>query len=666
MHFHKLMLHQVLKATATCFVAQLTHQVSSRSHRTFTMGSTGSMTTLTESVQRFAAQADQSYVNTLNVNPESADNEPNDTPRQVRSGHYVPVNPKPLGKPELVIHSPAMAETLGIDDEGAKSDAFRDFFSGQQDAIPGFKSWCTPYALSIMGQEMYRQCPFGNGNGYGDGRAISVAEVMLDNGDRWELQLKGGGTTPFCRGADGRAVLRSSIREFLVSEAMHNLGVSTTRALSLVVSHGETAKRAWYSDKKPDEIADDDPRFMRFPAELRAQIREMLKSQPQEPDIVIHEKCAITTRASPSFIRVGQVELYGRRTRDLGAASEPELRMLVAHLMKREYKDSEFMKGVSDADELHKEDPAVFQKRVLVLMEEFSQRLATLTAEWIRVGFCQGNFNSDNCLAGGRTMDYGPFGFVEKFVPNFALWVGSGDHYGFLSQPQAGTANYESFSKAVSHLLVDDDCKKAGDAITQNHPAECDRALNRVWSAKLGFSKPTPSADDTAKKLLAIMYKAEGDYTMLWRQLADVAESALTSESADTEGSDSMSADALLKPLDGCFYKELGSEHRDELAAWLRSWIASLREVDGAGAGGRSASDVASTMREASPKYIPREWMLVDAYAAAQQGDYSQVHKLFQLFSAPYGEGSVEDQSKYYRKAPQEVVDGKGGTSFMT
>merc|ERR1711920_260125 len=99
-----------------------------------------------------------------------------------------------------------------------------------------------------MGQPMYNNCPFGNGNGYGDGRAISIGEVVLD-GKRWELQLKGAGTTPFCRGADGRAVLRSSVREFLASEAMHHLGVDTTRALCLIVSNSETAQRPWYSGR---------------------------------------------------------------------------------------------------------------------------------------------------------------------------------------------------------------------------------------------------------------------------------------------------------------------------------------------------------------------------------------------------------------------------------
>jgi uncharacterized protein YdiU (UPF0061 family) len=91
--------------------------------------------------------------------------------------------------------------------------------------------WATGYALSIYGQEMVSNCPFRTGNGYGDGRAISVLEVLLADGQHWEFQLKGGGTTPYCRGGDGRAVLRSSIREFLASEAMAALRVPSARAL---------------------------------------------------------------------------------------------------------------------------------------------------------------------------------------------------------------------------------------------------------------------------------------------------------------------------------------------------------------------------------------------------------------------------------------------------
>merc|ERR1719424_251887 len=150
-----------------------------------------------------------------------------------------------------------MADELGLSIDAVESEEFARYFSGDMKALPDtMRSWCTPYALSIMGQPYTSNCPFGNGNG----RAVSIGEVVVPaqsrgpsaepakNGDegaprRWEMQLKGGGTTPFCRGADGRAVLRSSLREFLASEAMHFLGVSTTRALSLVVSGRETTRR---------------------------------------------------------------------------------------------------------------------------------------------------------------------------------------------------------------------------------------------------------------------------------------------------------------------------------------------------------------------------------------------------------------------------------------
>ena len=230
----------------------------------------------------FASKANHSWLDDLEGDPETERNAPNRKSRQVRSGHYVLVKPTPLPRPQLVLFSSrcatpsctrsvvltlnspprSMASEFGISDAECATERFARFFSGDIDQLEPFRSWATPYALSICGQEMYQQCPFNNGNGYGDGRAISVGEVLLDGGARWEMQLKGGGATPFCRGADGRAVLRSSIREFLASEAMYHLGVSTTRALSLVVSGagGETSDRPWYSNSR-ELPAEDDPRL---------------------------------------------------------------------------------------------------------------------------------------------------------------------------------------------------------------------------------------------------------------------------------------------------------------------------------------------------------------------------------------------------------------------
>ena len=200
--------------------------------------------------------------------------------------------------------------------------------------------WATGYALSIYGTEYTHQCPFQTGNGYGDGRAISVFEGVF-NGKRWEMQLKGGGPTPYCRGADGRAVLRSSVREFLAQEYMHALGVPTSRSLTLYVSQTETVSRPWYAQE----------------------------SKNFDPDILVDNPVAISTRVAPSFC-VGQLELFARRTRNDAFNSLEELHMIVAHLIEREY--------LSEIDQSLR-----FTDQIVELAEVFGKRLTSLVANWL-------------------------------------------------------------------------------------------------------------------------------------------------------------------------------------------------------------------------------------------------------------------------------------------
>jgi uncharacterized protein YdiU (UPF0061 family) len=261
-----------------------------------------------------ATLASYSLMNSLNCDPDGTENGVDHMPRQVFSGHYVPVNPTPIKDPEYVTHSKNFFSELGFADSLAESPDFVRMFSGDLTHVPKPLSkvgWATGYALSIFGSEYIAQCPFQTGNGYGDGRAMSVLEAVI-NGQRWEMQLKGGGRTPYCRGADGRAVLRSSVREFLAQEHMHTLKVPTSRSLSLYVSKTETVDRPWYSQG----------------------------SRSQNPDILISEAVAISTRVAPSFIRVGQLELFSRRARkNEHPQALVELEMIVLHLIEREYSD---------------------------------------------------------------------------------------------------------------------------------------------------------------------------------------------------------------------------------------------------------------------------------------------------------------------------------------
>jgi len=595
-----------------------------------------------------ATKEDCSWVKQLNADPDWEKHKPNRTSRQVLSGHYVPVEPTPLRDPYTVAYSPEMAASLGLSEEECKSDKFAAFFSGNMSVVPAFRThWATPYALSIYGEEMYRNCPFNTGNGYGDGRAISITEVVVDQGEgpqRWELQLKGAGKTPFCRSGDGRAVLRSSVREFLVSEAMFHLGIPTTRALSLVASRTESVMRPWFSEKPREMPNLDDPRLQGYPPQLLPILISQIMMGVKEPDIMQNSTCAITCRVAPSFVRVGHIELFGRRARQTSGDTvkrKKELELIVEHLMFREY--PKFVKGADDSD-------STLQTRILGMLEEASQRIAKLTADWVRVGYCQGNFNSDNCLAGGRTMDYGPFGYIEKFYSLWNMWTGGGEHYGFLNQPTAGAKNFESLVTAMLPLLDKDNARKARQ-IVSNHEEKASDAMNEMWRDKLGLCEWSSDASILLTQLLKMMEQNEADYTLLWRQLAVVAESAEQSHEDN---------DKLFAPLADCFYKEV--KDKTKWSTWLNQWITLLKSS------GRSFKDISSHMKRTNPKFIPREWMLVRAYNTAGDGNYLLLQEVQNLLRHPYDEQDDVMTTKYFRKAPPVVYTGSGlaGTAFMT
>ena len=200
---------------------------------------------LIKTFEEFVNNIDYSFMDNLKEDPEARQDGNDFIPRQVFSGHYVPVKPTPLSSPEYVAHSKNLFTELGISNLLLEDKDFKKLFSGD---LSSFKKpmrnfgWATGYALSIYGREYNQQCPFKTGNGYGDGRAISVFEGIF-KGKRFEMQLKGSGPTPYCRGGDGRAVLRSSIREFLAQELMHSLGIPTTRSLTLYVSKTDKITR---------------------------------------------------------------------------------------------------------------------------------------------------------------------------------------------------------------------------------------------------------------------------------------------------------------------------------------------------------------------------------------------------------------------------------------
>lgn len=598
---------------------------------------------MTNSLDQFSTCVDNSWVKNLTADPETDEHKPNKTSREVKSGHYVLVKPTPLPDPKLVHISRILAEELNLSSEECiNDDRFVQLFSGNMEALENFtQSWATPYALAIYGQDYIQNCPFGTGNGYGDGRAISIGEVLLPNGKRWEFQLKGGGRTPFCRGADGRAVLRSSVREFLASEAMFCLNVSTTRAISLCVSQSEIVKRPWYKEEKKSISDAQLQKLANYPPEYREYIMSQLAAQLQQPNVMIDNAAAITCRVAPSFLRVGHIQLFERRARKDSSRID-ELKALVSHALYREYPEIN-EKSIS------------FEEKVVLMIKEASKKFLKLTRDWIRVGFCQGNFNSDNCLISGRTMDYGPFGFIERFEPLWNMWSGGGEHFGFLNQPIAGFKNFTSLCKAVEPLLPLKWKMELEDVI-EDHGNDAKKSLKIVWGEKLGFTKISPNS--FIDELVSLLEKTQSDYTIFWRQLAQFNDKFFDKSTPVNE-------EDVLSVFQNTFYEPLSDSLKGKFVDWLNRYVGHLKtDLDQSGL---SIDETSTNMRKISPKYIPREWMLVRTYTDAMKGDYGLLKELYELFLNPYDE-QPEYEEKYYKKAPIEVYEGfgLGGTAFMT
>jgi uncharacterized protein YdiU (UPF0061 family) len=589
----------------------------------------------------------------------------NRTKRPVYNGHYVLVQPTPLQQPRLLLYSQNVAALLNLSQEQIHSNEFVDWVSGN---LVMQETWATGYALSIMTTRYTSNCPYGTGDGYGDGRAISIAEF---NG--YELQLKGAGQTPYSRGADGRAVLRSSIREYLASEAMHYLGVRTTRALSLVKSNVDTVQRPWYSSETKLVLPEmDDPRLDKYSTEEKKRLIAQLRNEKADPNRMITEACAITCRVSPSFVRIGHLDLFAQRAErasmqnaknsnnnsiyDTTTNEWKELEQMVWHACFREYK--------RDAYDPHVETDDI-AGAATVLLERAAERLSEMVAHWVRVGFAQGNFNADNCLVGGHTMDYGPFGWMEEYNPLFAKWTGSGQHFGFLNQPTAGYANYKVLVESVVPVIC---------AATRNieNPNDTEayfltraqelfqRKLDQVLSLKMGIleeQNEEAAGKDLWRTLEPLLRVSRVDWTLFWRQLTQVAKEFTNDKNT--------SAEEMLKTLIGHgdsspFYEPLSPQHYEQYLDWIQQWrnvvVVKSKEDDGV---------VYERMRLANPKYVLREWMLVEAYEAAAEGNEDIIKEMNELIQTPYDEGTSKQELLYYRRAHEDALT-LGGTAFMS
>ncbi len=373
-------------------------------------------------------------------------------PRQVHGAMWSAVNPTPVGAPQLLAYSPEMAALLDLDAAAMEHPDMVAALAGNR-LLPGMRTYATCYGGHQFGAWAGQ---------LGDGRAIYLGEVVNRAGQRWEMQLKGAGPTPYSRRADGRAVLRSSIREFLCSEAMHHLGVPTTRALSLVGT-GETVVRDMFYDGNPQ----------------------------QEPG-------AVVCRVAPSFIRFGHFEIFASR------GEQALLEQLVNFTIARDF------------PELTGEPPRLY----VDWFKEICIRTARLMAQWMRVGFVHGVMNTDNMSILGLTIDYGPYGWIDDFDPSWTpnTTDAQGRRYCFGRQPQIGRWNVERLGDALSSLISRDDI----DDGLRAYDAAYAESIGTVMAAKFGLSHLVQDDVELVEDAFGLMQQAEMDMTEFFRQLAKI------------------------------------------------------------------------------------------------------------------------------------------------
>ncbi len=401
---------------------------------------------------------DNTFVRELPADPASGPGR-----RQVHGALYSRVEPTPVAAPRLVAWSREVAALLDMDRADIESPAFAQVFGGNA-LLDGMQ----PYAANYGGHQ------FGNWAGQlGDGRAITLGETINAKGERWELQLKGAGPTPYSRTADGRAVLRSSIREFLCSEAMHHLGVPTTRALSLVAT-GEPVVRDMFYDGHP-------------------------RSEPG----------AIVCRVAPSFIRFGNFELPTSRD-DVAL-----LNKLIDFTIRRDF--PELISGGGGGGHTGQLDAQVRAE----WFAQVCERTARMVAHWMRVGFVHGVMNTDNMSILGLTIDYGPYGWIDDFdfdwTPNTT--DAAGRRYRFGQQAGIAYWNLGQLANALVPAFGVVDSLHAGLQRFVDVFTATDRGN---IAAKLGLAGCTDEDEELMQALQALLTQAEVDMTLFFRALSDI------------------------------------------------------------------------------------------------------------------------------------------------
>lgn len=541
-------------------------------------------------------QFDNRFLATLPIDPIAGNQ-----CRQVMGACASRVAPTAVAAPKMVAYSPAVAALLNLSAADCQGDEFTQIFSGNQ-----LLTAMEPYACCYGGHQ------FGQWAGQlGDGRAINLGEIINTAGARWALQLKGAGRTPYSRTADGLAVLRSSLREFLCSEAMHHLGVPTTRALSLILT-GEQVLR--------DILYDGHPQY---------------------------EPGAVVCRVAPSFTRFGSLQIHASR------GDTAVLRQLLDYTIATDFPhlcNSSQIKLRAGKSNMGKLSAGKFDKAIyLAWFSEVVQRTALLMVEWMRVGFVHGVMNTDNMSVLGLTIDYGPYGWLEPYDPDWTPNTTDAQHrrYRFGQQATCAYWNLVQLAQALIPLIEEAESLQK---IVDGYPAIYQSGWQDMQAAKLGLAAFKGAEDlSLINDLLANLHASEADMTLFFRHLADYQfDAKQAAAAADAE---------LVAVVADAYYAARSTATDQAMAQWLRRYSVRLSE-DYPDISVRSAA-----MNKVNPLYVLRNYLAQELIDAAAKGDFQPLDELHQVLRQPYTEQAGKQH--FAQKRP-EWARHRAGCSMLS
>ncbi|PQE24845.1 putative FMP40 Found in Mitochondrial Proteome protein [Rutstroemia sp. NJR-2017a BVV2] len=563
--------------------------------------------------------------------PADSHNTPRDdiTPRQVKGALFTWVRPEKAKNPELLAVSPAAMRDLGIKEGDEKTDDFKQVVAGNK--ILGWdeekQEGGYPWAQCYGGWQ------FGSWAGQlGDGRAISLFETTNpETKKRYEVQLKGAGITPYSRFADGKAVLRSSIREFIVSEALHGLRIPTTRALSLTLLPHEKVRR-----------------------------------ETLEPG-------AIVARFAESWLRIGTFDIMRAR------GERGLIRQLSTYIAENVFDGWESLPGRIDSDDGKAEEikrgipkdtiegpPGLEENRFTRLYREIVRRNARTVAEWQAYAFTNGVLNTDNTSIFGLSMDFGPFAFLDNFDPNYTpnhddhmlrysyrnqptvIWwnlVRLGETFGELIGAGADVDAEEFIEKGVRQEASEELIERAQKLITrigEEYRATFLDHYKELMTARVGLKTFKEEDFDTLySELLDTMAALELDFNHFFRRLSSLSTATLNSEDARKEAAKVF------------FHHEgvTGDEEtaKEKVAAWLQKWRS--RVIEDWGEGDEVEEERMQKMKTVNPKFIPRGWVLDEIIKRVQnEGEREVLGRVMRMVADPFREGWAAEGDKEGRK----------------